>query len=109
MLRHLLTKSRYSWSAPAEMRVRGGMSQAVSTSVVGVIAAALVFASPPAGARTPTIARSAAINQPSADIVCDGTWQLVPAPNLHADSRLNGVAADSASDAWAVGFAGSSP
>src|SRR5947207_9216127 len=34
---------------------------------------------------------------------CDGTWKVVPSPNVGSASFLEDVSADSATDAWAVG------
>ena len=40
---------------------------------------------------------------PGRPATCDGTWQLVPSPNVGDASFLSAVSADSATDAWAVG------
>src|SRR2546428_2844857 len=69
---------------------------------------AAVHLAPPAGATSTSVSTSTTTPTPAP--ACTPIWQVVDSPNAPGgDNSLNGLAAISADDVWAVGSVGSSP
>ena len=79
------------------------LTVALLLCVVTVLAGVLSLKT--AGAKD--TAASGQLSQARLNSLSCGKWSVVPAPHPNVSSALNGVAAVSANDAWAVGSAGS--
>jgi hypothetical protein len=74
------------------------VSRSARRSPLLIVAALVVIASAPVTAMAGA--------PPSAAFPCDGTWHTQAVPREYQQEHFNGIDADSASDAWAVGFYG---